>query len=75
MTAASVESFTVFLDAAVEPRVPVPTRSRGRIVMLVDNSVTVDSRVQKQARSAAARMEHHTVGTVPQSGPNQLEAG
>ena len=52
----SVESFASFLDATVETRAAVvSTRSRGRIVMLADNSVTLDSRVQKQARSAAAR--------------------
>jgi glycosyltransferase involved in cell wall biosynthesis len=37
------------LDAAQEPASP-----RGRIVMLVDNGVEGDSRVQKAARSAAA---------------------
>ncbi len=37
------------LDAAQRPAAPC-----GRIVMLVDNGVEGDSRVQKQARSAAA---------------------
>ena len=38
-----------------------PKARRGRIVMLVDNNVTRDSRVQKQARSAAARGWHVTL--------------
>ncbi|MFD1656892.1 glycosyltransferase family 4 protein [Streptomyces caeni] len=39
------------LDSAVGQR--RPTASRGRVVMLVDNGVRNDSRVQKAARSAA----------------------
>lgn len=39
------------MDASLER----PVESRGRIVMLVDNRVRGDSRVQKQARSAAER--------------------
>jgi glycosyltransferase involved in cell wall biosynthesis len=42
-------------DHVVRRATPVARRSRGRIVMLVDNNVTPDSRVQKQARSAAER--------------------
>lgn len=38
---------------AIRPRSAAPS-SRGRVVMLVDNGVDGDSRVQKQARSAAA---------------------
>ncbi|CNE15393.1 UDP-N-acetylglucosamine: 1L-myo-inositol-1-phosphate 1-alpha-D-N-acetylglucosaminyltransferase [Mycobacterium tuberculosis] len=41
-----------------------PTPSRGRIVMLVDNSVTNDSRVQKAAHSTAeAGWEVHLIGS------------
>ncbi|GLZ09068.1 hypothetical protein Acsp03_65340 [Actinomadura sp. NBRC 104412] len=40
-----------------------PAASRGRIVMLVDNGVTIDSRVQKAAQSAAeAGWEVHLIG-------------
>jgi hypothetical protein len=42
-------------DHVVSQATPLASRSRGRIVMLVDNNVTPDSRVQKQARSAAER--------------------
>ena len=42
-------------DHSVGQVASVASRSRGRIVMLVDNNVTPDSRVQKQARSAADR--------------------
>jgi glycogen(starch) synthase len=42
-----------------------PTESRGRVVMLVDNGVEKDSRVQKAATSiAAAGWEVHLVGCV-----------
>ncbi|MFD0851504.1 hypothetical protein ACFQ07_04700, partial [Actinomadura adrarensis] len=44
-----------------------PESSRGRIVMLVDNEVTPDSRVQKQAHSAAeAGWEVHLIGRAPE---------
>ncbi|MFG2248204.1 glycosyltransferase [Spirillospora sp. NPDC048823] len=44
---------------------PVPVGSRGRIVMLVDNDVERDSRVQKAAASAAAAgWEVHLLGCV-----------
>ncbi|MGP4026046.1 glycosyltransferase family 4 protein [Actinomadura sp. 3N407] len=43
-----------------------PTGSRGRIVMIVDNGVTADSRVQKAAHSAAAAgWEVHLIGRAP----------
>lgn len=42
-------------DHVVSQATRVASHSRGRIVMLVDNNVTPDSRVQKQARSAAER--------------------
>ncbi len=52
----SVEAFGPFLETHVQThREDPPKRSRGRIVMLVDNHVAQDSRVQKQARSAAER--------------------
>lgn len=52
----SAEALAVFLnDHVVRQTKPVASRTRGRIVMLVDNNVTPDSRVQKQARSAAER--------------------
>ena len=52
----SIEAIAPFLDAQVETHVvEAPKRSRGRVVMLVDNHVVQDSRVQKQARSAAER--------------------
>jgi glycosyltransferase involved in cell wall biosynthesis len=52
----SAETLAAFVnDHVVGQAAPVATRSRGRIVMLVDNNVTPDSRVQKQARSAAER--------------------
>jgi glycosyltransferase involved in cell wall biosynthesis len=51
----SGEVVATFLDARDEDRRETPRRPRGRVVMLVDNQVVRDSRVQKQARSAAAR--------------------
>jgi glycogen(starch) synthase len=52
----SAESFVPFLNEyVVKHAATVANRSRGRIVMLVDNNVAPDSRVQKQARSAAER--------------------
>src|SRR5512139_893422 len=43
-----------------------PTQSRGRIVMIVDNGVERDSRVQKAATSiAAAGWEVHLIGCAP----------
>jgi len=52
----AAEALASFLGTAVEPAPdPAPKRSRGRVVMLVDNNVTRDSRVQKEARSAAGR--------------------
>ncbi|MEK8143210.1 hypothetical protein NKH18_16640 [Streptomyces sp. M10(2022)] len=39
--------------AYMEPDSTTGHRSRGRVVMLVDNGVKGDSRVQKAARSAA----------------------
>jgi glycogen(starch) synthase len=52
----SAETLASFVnDHVVRQASPVASRSRGRIVMLVDNNVTPDSRVQKQARSAAER--------------------
>jgi glycogen(starch) synthase len=52
----SAETLAPFVnDQVVSRATPVESRSRGRIVMLVDNNVTPDSRVQKQARSAAER--------------------
>ena len=43
-----------------------PSASRGRIVMLVDNDVVRDSRVQKSARFAAeAGWEVHLIGRAP----------
>ncbi|MFG2084669.1 MULTISPECIES: glycosyltransferase family 4 protein [unclassified Spirillospora] len=43
-----------------------PSASRGRIVMIVDNGVTADSRVQKAAHSAAAAgWEVHLIGRAP----------
>lgn len=45
-----------FLGAGVKPAAELPPRqTRGRVVMLVDNNVNRDSRVQKEARSAAER--------------------
>jgi glycogen(starch) synthase len=47
-----------------------PTAARGRIVMLVDNEVTPDSRVQKAAHSAAeAGWEVHLIGRAPLKNP------
>jgi glycogen synthase len=52
----SAETLAPFVNDRVAKQVAtVARRSRGRIVMLVDNNVTPDSRVQKQARSAAER--------------------
>jgi glycogen synthase len=52
----SAETLVPFVNSYVVKHVaPVANRSRGRIVMLVDNNVAPDSRVQKQARSAAER--------------------
>jgi hypothetical protein len=47
----SLHSLTIMSRQATT----VASSARGRIVMLVDNNVTPDSRVQKQARSAAER--------------------
>jgi glycosyltransferase involved in cell wall biosynthesis len=52
----SAETLASFVnDHAVTQVTMAASGSRGRIVMLVDNNVTPDSRVQKQARSAAER--------------------
>ena len=58
----SVDSLASFLtDPAERATKKVRRARRGRIVMLVDNNVTPDSRVQKQARSAAERGWHVTL--------------
>jgi glycosyltransferase involved in cell wall biosynthesis len=50
--------------------------SRGRIVMLVDNSVRNDSRVQKQARSAAEMgWEVILIGKAPGQKPERFKLG
>ena len=47
----------------------VPRPVRGRVVMLVDNEVTGDSRVQKTARSAAeAGWDVTLLGCAPTTG-------
>jgi glycogen(starch) synthase len=47
---------------------PLPDGARRRIVMLVDNGVDGDSRVQKQARSAAAEWDVTLLG-IARTGP------
>ncbi len=52
----SAETLAPFLSNHVAKQTTtVANGSRGRIVMLVDNNVTPDSRVQKEARSTAER--------------------
>ncbi|MEV6107244.1 glycosyltransferase family 4 protein [Streptomyces sp. NPDC051940] len=52
------------------------TRRRGRVVMLVDNTIDGDSRVQKSARSMAeAGWEVHLIGRAPSSGPDSYRLG
>ncbi|MFI0352785.1 glycosyltransferase family 4 protein [Actinomadura sp. 9N407] len=49
---------------------------RGRIVMIVDNGVTADSRVQKAAQSAAeAGWEVHLIGRAPGKKPSSWMLG
>ncbi|WP_407676315.1 glycosyltransferase family 4 protein [Plantactinospora alkalitolerans] len=53
-----------------------PRRGRGRIVMLVDNGVNGDSRVQKQARSAAdAGWDVTLLGRSPTGAPQSWRLG
>ena len=53
----------------------VPRRVRGRVVMLVDNGVAGDSRVQKSARSAAeAGWDVTLLGCAPATGNDGLPA-
>lgn len=51
-------------------------RARGRVVMLVDNAVHGDSRVQKQARSAAeAGWDVVLIGRAPSKKPDRFRLG
>src|SRR5262245_55586067 len=55
---------------------PERTGRRGRVVMLVDNGVTGDSRVQKEARSAAgAGWEVILLGLSPDDQPQTWQLG
>ncbi|WP_181012212.1 glycosyltransferase family 4 protein [Streptomyces halstedii] len=48
----------------------------GRVVMLVDNTIDGDSRVQKSARAMAeAGWEVHLIGRAPASGPDTYQIG
>lgn len=61
----------------MEPEIPVDSRvARGRVVMLVDNAVNGDSRVQKTARSAAeAGWEVILLGRAPDKQPTSWQIG
>ncbi|ARF72501.1 hypothetical protein B7C62_09635 [Kitasatospora albolonga] len=51
-------------------------RRPGRVVMLVDNTIDGDSRVQKSARAMAeAGWEVHLIGKAPSSGPDKYKIG
>ncbi|MFD4696889.1 glycosyltransferase family 4 protein [Streptomyces niveus] len=54
----------------------MPERRPGRVVMLVDNTIDGDSRVQKHARSMAdAGWEVHLIGRAPATGPDTYQLG